>query len=161
MDMKNLRIEPYSPVQEFAIHALIRKVYDEYVAPDYPDNGNRFFYDWIAPENIAARQRERINLWTACTGQELAGMIEIRGNTYISLLFVAKEYHGRGIATRLFQTALPEMLRRDPHLEKVLVHASPYSIPVYRKMGFVAAGVMQTENGISYLPMEYQVTGDR
>lgn len=158
--MHNLRIEPYSPGQEFAIHALIRKVYDEFVAPDYPAEGNRFFYDWIAPQNIAARQRERINLWAAFAGQELVGMIEIRENTYVSLLFVAQECHGLGIATRLFKTALPEMVKRDPHLAKVLVHASPFSIPVYRKMGFVATDVMQTENGISYLPMEYKVTGD-
>ena len=43
------------------------------------------------------------------------------------------------------------------NLDKFYVHASPYSIPVYKKMGFIETGNMMEENGIKYLPMEMTI----
>jgi predicted GNAT family N-acyltransferase len=84
-------------------------------------------------------------------------MIEIRDNKYISLLFVDKEYQGKGIAKKLFEKSLKEIIRRDPKLNKFYVHASPYSIPIYKKMGFIETDDMQEENGMKYLPMEMTI----
>ena len=134
-------------------------MYDEYVSIDYSDNGNLFFYDWIQPTKIAARQESRNNLWVAYDDKRMVGMIEIRENKNISLLFVDKEYHGQGIARKLFQEALNISIERDPSLQTFYVHASPYSIPIYHKLGFVAQDEMKMEHGIKYLPMEMQLKG--
>jgi GNAT superfamily N-acetyltransferase len=155
--MTSIKITAYKEGQELIIHQLIKKVYDEFVAVDNSDEGNRFFYDWIKPSAIAGRQRKQVDIWVAFAGTELAGMIEIRDNQFISLLFVDKKYHGQGIAKRLFEKSLKEILRRDSNLDKFLVHASPYSIPVYKKMGFVETDKLQEENGIIYLPMEMKI----
>jgi GNAT superfamily N-acetyltransferase len=153
-----IRIAKYRSGEEKEIYELIKKVFDEFVAPDYCEAGNKFFNDWIQPSKIAERQHNNRNIWLAFDDKELAGMIEIRDNTYISLLFVDKKYHGRGIAKKLFQDALKEVISRVPDLEKFYVHASPFSIPVYRKMGFVETDVMQEANGIKYMPMEMTLT---
>ena len=113
-----------------------------------------FFYEWIQPEKIAERQKNQINLWVAFSNAKIIGMIEIRENKYISLLFVDKEFHGCGIAKRLFHESLKTCLQRDPSLRIFYVHASPFSIPVYSKLGFIETDKMQEENGIKYLPME-------
>jgi len=42
-------------------------------------------------------------------------------------------------------------------IERIYVHASPFSIPIYRKLGFYETDIMQEENGIRYLPMEMEV----
>jgi predicted GNAT family N-acyltransferase len=139
------------------IHQLIKKVFDEFVSIDYSEEGNRFFYEWIKPSKIAERQLKEINLWVAFIDSKLVGMIEIRDNKYISLLFVYKEYQGQGIAKKLFDKSLKEIIRRDPKLDKFYVHASPYSIPIYKKMGFTETGNIQVENGIKYLPMEMTI----
>jgi GNAT superfamily N-acetyltransferase len=155
--MNAFRIESYQSGQEIMIHQLIKKVYDEFVSIDYSDEGNRFFYEWIKPSKIAERQCNEINLWVAFIDSKLVGMIEIRDNKFISLLFVDKEYQGQGIAKKLFDKSLKEIIRRDPKLDKFYVHASPYSIPIYKKMGFIEMDNMQEENGIKYLPMEMTI----
>jgi GNAT superfamily N-acetyltransferase len=152
--MNTIRIEKYQSGQEIMIHQLIKRVFDEFVAIDYCEEGNRFFHDWIQPSKIAERQHNAINLWVALTDRKLVGMLEIRDNKYISLLFVDKEYQGKGIAKKLVAESVKEIIRRDPACEKIYVHASPFSIPVYKKMGFTEMDHMQVDNGIKYLPME-------
>ena len=140
--------------EEFEINQLIRRVYDEFVAPDYSEEGNQYFYEWIKPENIAARQKENRNILLARIGNKLAGMIETRQNCRISLLFIDKTYHKQGIARKLLDHALRNSLLKDPELKRYYVHASPYSIPVYKKLGFIEMGNVMIQNGIKYLPME-------
>ena len=148
------KFTPFQIGQEENISKLVRKVYDEYVAPDYSKEGNEFFYNWISPERIANRQKEQLNLFTASFGTELVGMIEIRENKNISLLFVDKEHQGKGIAKQLFKIALDDCLNKEESLDKFYVHASPYSIPAYQRLGFIKCGEMKEEHGIKYLPME-------
>jgi predicted GNAT family N-acyltransferase len=155
--MNTLRIEKYQSGQETMIYKLIKKVYDEFVSIDYCEEGNSFFYDWIQPSKIAERQNNQINIWVAFIDTELVGMIEIRDNKFISLLFVDKKYQGRGIAKRLFDESLKEIIQRDSNLDKFYVHASLYSIPIYKKMGFIETENMREENGIKYLPMEMTI----
>jgi predicted GNAT family N-acyltransferase len=155
--MEKIKVEKYQKGQETEIYQLIKRVYDEFVSVDYSVEGNIFFYDWIQPEKIAERQKNQINLWVVFSNSRIIGMIEIRENKYISLLFVDKEFHGCGIAKRLFHESLKTGLQRDPSLTKFFVHASPFSIPVYSKLGFIATDKMQEENGIKYLPMEMKI----
>ena len=152
-----IKIEKYQKGQEIAIYQLIKRVYDEFVAIDYCKEGNNFFYNWIQPSKIAERQLNQTNVWIAFEARELVGMIEIRDNKFISLLFVDKIYQGQGIAKRLFNESLKEIIKRDPVLDKFYVHASPYSIPIYKKMGFIATDNLREENGIKYLPMEMKI----
>jgi len=154
MDTNTLIIKKFQSGQEIMIYMLIKKVFDEFVSIDYCQDGNNFFYDWIQPSKIAERQNNQNNVWVAYIDNELVGMIEIRDNKFISLLFVEKKYHGQGIAKRLFEESLKEIIRRDVNLDKFYVHASPYSIPIYKKMGFIETDIMRCENGIKYLPME-------
>lgn len=155
--MSEIFIEPFKIGQEEEIHQLIKIVYDEFVSGDYSDSGNEFFYDWIYPSRIAERQKTQNNLLVALSNSKVVGMIEIRDNKNISLLFVNKDFHGRGIAKRLFQESLKICIQRDESLEMFYVHASPFSIPIYEKLGFVATDEMQEQFGIKYLPMEMRI----
>lgn len=155
--MEAFRIEKYQQGQETEINQLIKRVYDEFVAMDYSDEGNTFFYAWIEPSRIAERQHIQNNLFVALSESGIIGMIEIRDNKNISLLFVDKSHHGRGVAKSLFQESLKTCLQRDPELQRFFVHASPYSIPAYEKLGFKKTGEMHEEHGIKYLPMEMEL----
>lgn len=152
--MDTIKIDTYQKGQEIEIHQLIKKVYDEFVSIDYSDEGNVFFYDWIAPSRIAERQNDQINVLVALCDSQIIGMIEIRDNKNISLLFVDKQYQGQGIAKRLFQESLRICIRRDSKLDRFFVHASPFSIPIYKRLGFVETDSLQENHGITYLPME-------
>jgi len=155
--MNPIKITLFQNGQEEMIYNLIKRVYDEFVALDYSEEGNNFFYDWIKPSNITKRQINQKNIIIATIDSEIIGMIEVRENRYISLLFVEKNYHGQGIAKKLFLELLKLCKQRNPGIDKFYVHASPFSIPVYRKLGFVETDEMQEEFGIKYLPMEMMV----
>jgi GNAT superfamily N-acetyltransferase len=155
--MSTLRIEKYKSGQEIMIYQLIKKVYDEFVSIDYSEEGNRFFYDWIEPSKISERQKCQRTILTAMVNSIMVGMIEIRDNNRISLLFVDKEYHGQGIAKKLVKESLKICIQKDAKLNKFYVHASPFSIPVYKKLGFIETDNMQENNGIKYLPMEMKI----
>jgi predicted GNAT family N-acyltransferase len=155
--MDTIKIEEYQKGQEIEIHQLIKKVYDEFVSIDYSDEGNKFFYDWIESSRIAERQKDQNNLLVALMDSKIVGMIEIRDNKNISLLFVDRQYQGQGIAKRLFQRSLSICIQRDSKLDNFYVHASPFSIPIYKKLGFVETDSLREEHGIKYLPMEMKI----
>jgi GNAT superfamily N-acetyltransferase len=152
--MGSIRITPFNEGLELAVSELIRKVYDEFVAPDYSAEGNRFFYDWIEPLKIRARQMTGRNMFVAMEGESVIGVIEIRDNNRISLLFTDKDYQGIGIARSLFQESLKQCIQREPSLSKFYVHASPFSVSIYKRLGFIAVDEMQEQNGLKYVPME-------
>jgi GNAT superfamily N-acetyltransferase len=152
--MNEIAINTYHSGDEIEISQLIRQVFEEFVAHDYSEAGNNFFYDWIEPEKIALRQVDGRTIWVARDEAKMVGVIEIRDNIHISLLFVLKEYQGKGIAGRLFREALKSSLQRNSEISKCSVHASPFSIPVYERLGFHATNSMKEENGIKYMPME-------
>jgi len=154
-----VKIENFRTGQETEISNLIRNVYDEFVAPDYSVEGNKFFYDWIAADKIAERQKSGRNMLLAMIDSKIAGVIETRDNNHISLLFVDKAFHGQGIAKKLFHEVLINCKKNNPGLNKFYVHASPFSVPVYKKLGFTVTDVMQEQNGIKYLPMEMTLAG--
>lgn len=155
--MGKVEFAKYQKGEEVAIFKLIKKVYDEFVACDYSEEGNRFFYDWIDPLKMAERQKNERNIWVAKDLDEITGMIEIRDNNRISLLFVDKEYQQQGIASKLFSIALESCMKKDSELNLFYVHASPFSMPIYKRMGFVETDKMQEKMGIKFLPMEMKI----
>jgi len=155
--MNKIKITKYKNGQEVAINRLIKKVYDEFVAIDYTDEGNSFFYDWIEPSKIAERQHNQRTILLAMVGSMIIGIIEIRDNNRISLLFVDKEFQGNGIAKKLFRESLKACIQKDPNLDKFYVYASPFSIPIYKKLGFCETDIMQEKFGMKYLPMEMTI----
>lgn len=139
----------------FDINELIKKVYDEFVSIDYTEEGNKFFYNFIQAENFVDRYEKSNNIiLIAKQAGKTIGIIEIRSNNQISLLFVDKLYHGQGIARKLFDDALKRCKLRNKNIDKFYVHASPFSIPVYERLGFYKTDEMKEDFGLKYLPME-------
>jgi predicted GNAT family N-acyltransferase len=68
------------------------------------------------------------------------------------MLFVS--VRRQGIAKALMTQAISKARSLDPELSKLIVHSSPYAVPIYQKMGFRKSGSVRTENGITYIPME-------
>ena len=155
--MENFQIKSFKKGDEETIHKLVKTVYDEFVKHENTKEGNQLFYDWIAPENIAGRQKYQNNLWLAWSNDKLAGIIEIRDNKNITLLFVDRQFQGHGIASALFQTMLSECIKRETAINKFFVHASLCSVPVYKNLGFSVIHKTQKENGIYYVPMEMDI----
>ena len=155
--MSSIEIKSFEKGQETSVSRLISEVYDEFVAPGYTAEGNAFFHAFIEPASILKRHERQNNLLLAFNGGILAGMIEMRDNNHVSLLFTRKEFMGKGIARELLREGILVCLSRKASTPKIYVHASPYSIPIYERLGFQASGLLMQNNGITYLPMEMKL----
>ena len=128
---------------------LVWSVFQEYEAPDYSEDGVKEFYSSIHDEKYFSE----LCMYGAFISEKLVGIIATRSKgTHIALFFVDGKYHKKGIGKKLFQTVLMECSsgRRT-------VNASPYAIPVYRKLGFIDIDVEQVINGIRFTPMVYEI----
>ena len=93
-------------------------------------------------------------MWGYYYENEIAGVISTRDVSHISLLFVDKKYHKKGIAKALFSELLTE-LKKNPDVKKITVNSSPYAVEVYKKLGFKQTDEKQEKDGIIFIPMEF------
>ncbi|MGB7566385.1 MAG: GNAT family N-acetyltransferase [Chitinivibrionales bacterium] len=151
--MDDILIEAFEKGEEFLVSELIKTCFDEFVAPGYSSAGNNFFYAYIEPEKIIERFIHGNVLLTAKNNGKIVGVIEVRDHNHVSLLFVDKLRHGRGIAKRLMAEAVALCREKDKGLKYFEVNASPYSEKVYVKMGFKKTSDIQNVNGLKFIPM--------
>lgn len=90
---------------------------------------------------------EEYQYWTGWLDGDLAGIVALRHGTHLFHMYVARRYHGQGLARQLWQTV------RAASPGAMTVNASVYALPVYQRFGFVATGPRVEQNGIAYVPM--------
>lgn len=134
---------------------LVNSVFSEFVAVEYSEQGKNTF------ENYLKNKYEEISLdlksgdkkiWAYYEKGEILGVISTRETSHISLLFVDKKHHKKGIAKQMLNFLLEE-LKKYPNIDKITVHSSPYAVGVYEHLGFVQTGIKQEKDGIIFVPM--------
>ena len=134
---------------------LVLRVFMEFEAPEYEEEGITEFQSFIEPSTITSKMENgEFWLWGAFCQERVVGVIAIRPPLHISLMFVDKQYHRRGIARRLFETVLNYRSVIDGH-GRITVNSSPYAVEIYMRLGFQPTGTEQTVNGLRFTPMEY------
>lgn len=128
---------------------LVNKVFDEFEAPEYPQEGVRSFKNSLKDKNYLSQ----LKIYAAYDGERVIGVIATRNNaTHIALFFVDKEFQGRGIGRKLFELALA-----DNCMDFMTVNSSPYAVKIYRNLGFTPIAEEKTDGGIRYTPMVLKI----
>ena len=125
----------------------------------------RFEGDLFSPEGIKSFQNFITNetlkklfdtgqypIFVAVYCNEIVGMLSLRCKTHISLLFVDEHYHYMGVGKKLMEYACT-YIQKELDEFKVTVHASPYAVGFYHKMGFTDMADEIEEDGVRYTPM--------
>lgn len=127
---------------------LALKVFMEYEAPDYSEEGIGTFQKLMSDNDYIAEIR--------CYGafdvaeNKLAGMIATRSEgKHITLFFVDSKHHRRGIGKELMRLVV-----RDSQSGRLTVNSSPYAVKVYKKLGFSPTGPEEISDGIRFTRME-------
>ena len=142
-----MRIEKIGEKEHEKALALVLSVFMQYEAPDYSQQGIQTFRDFIHDQEAI----DRLELYGAYKYNEITGVIATRNNgDHIALFFVDSKYHRQGIGRKLFETIL-----NNSTGEKITVNASPYSVEVYKKLGFVPESDEQIADGMRFTPMTY------
>jgi GNAT superfamily N-acetyltransferase len=153
--METIVYEEMKPGEEAAVCELVERVFNEFVAPDYGQEGVEEFFRFANPPAMAERIRSGGFVLLARQEEKLVGVLEFALPDRIAMLFVALRQHG--IAKQLLARAIDKALSENPVLLKVTVHSSPYAEVAYRKMGFHRTANVKTVHGIKYIPMELPV----
>ena len=134
--------------------ALAWRVFMQFEACDYPPEGIESFQDFIT-DSILYRMflMGEYQLFAAYDNGRMVGMISLRNETHISLLFVDEKYHKRGIGRQLIQYVGNYVLCEEGH-DFVTVNAAPYAVEFYHRVGFVDTDARQFNDGIWYTPMK-------
>lgn len=90
-------------------------------------------------------------LFCAYQGRKVVGMLTLRDMEHISLLFVKKEFQGRGIGTELLDACRAYCKERG--VSDLTVNAAPTGLPFYLANGFQALAGERFEGGLRYTPM--------
>ena len=138
---------------------LVNKVFSEFVAIDYSEQGNITFQDYLKTkydEVSADLQTGHKKLWGYYQGDGIIGVIATRDKSHIALMFVDKQHHREGIARRLFDTILVDV-KGDTSISQITVNSSPYAVSIYERLGFIKTDVQQEKDGIIYIPMMYKL----
>lgn len=125
-----------------------------YEAPEYTKEGITSFRNFVRDPILKTLFIEgKYNVLAAFNNNTIVGIIGVRNETHISLLFVDSEYHKKGIARRLVEKTFERTYEKYGKRE-MTVNSSPYAVGFYHKMGFVDTDIEQTTDGIRYTPMK-------
>jgi ribosomal protein S18 acetylase RimI-like enzyme len=141
------------PGEESEVFNLVFRTFTEFIAPHYSRAGVLEFLKYIRPGSLLGRLQKEHFVLLAIAQRKIIGIIEVRGNSHISLLFVDKQFQKRGIARELLRRTLRICVKEKPDLSKITVNASPNSVRIYQRLGFRPAGSEQVKRGIRYTPM--------
>lgn len=133
---------------------LVWDVFLEFEAPDYCDEGVQEFKEFIKYDSIKDKMlQSQFNMWACYDDNKIIGVLATRPPCHISLLFVDKQYHRKGIARALFNEML-KYYKTNSGYSEITVNSSPYAAEVYHRLGFKDTNVEQTDNGICFIPMK-------
>jgi RluA family pseudouridine synthase len=155
------RCRPMAAGEAGAVAALARRVFNSCVASGVSSAGRRSFLAYARPVRILERLERGHRVLVAEMEGRLAGMIEVRDDTHIAMLFVERDAQRHGVARALIAAAFagngPESLApgRAAHGKDaaVTVNATPGSIAAYSHLGFRPAGPERDSDGLRVLPM--------
>lgn len=134
--------------------ALAWRTFMRFEANDYTQEGIESFQNFIT-DTVLHRMFliGSYQLFVACENNQVIGMISLRSQTHISLLFVDAAHHRMGIGRALIEYVC-NYIRTEEGYNKVTVNAAPYAVGFYHKLGFRDTQAEQTSEGIRYTPME-------
>ena len=158
--MENIVIRKITSNEVQSAMRLALEVFMQFEAPDYPPSGVETFKRDIVenPEYLEKARQGICPVYGAFDGNNIVALMGMRSNrTHINLVFTKKEYHRRGIARAIFQYLLKDVLEENPSLEALTLNSSPYGLPFYLSIGFVALSDEQEMNGIRFTPMKYTI----
>lgn len=133
--------------------ALAWRTFMQFEAKDYSKRGIDSFQDFITDPFLHRMFiMGAYQLFVAIQDNKIVGIISLRDETHISLLFVDAKYHRHGIGRKLIEY-LCEYVEQEEGHRKVTVNAAPYAVGFYHKLGFRDKGIEQTNDGIRFTPM--------
>jgi GNAT superfamily N-acetyltransferase len=158
------RCRPMAAGESRSVAALVRRVFNTCVAPECSIAGRRAFLAYARPVRIRERLDCGHSVLVAMIEGRLAGMIEVRGEAHIAMLFVESDAQRHGVARALIEAAFAGKRANGPDettRATITVNATPGSIAAYARLGFHATGPERDVDSLRVVPMARLRAGHR
>jgi GNAT superfamily N-acetyltransferase len=143
----NMQIKIASVTDAEAIASLAQDLARYHISQDFSLEGRQNLDDALSADAMRRYMSEGCRFHVAVADDVLQGIVAMRENRHLLLLFVAEEAQGRGLARLLWETA--ESAARAAGYDGVLtVSAAQDAMAMYEKFGFRASGEETDEHGI-------------
>jgi GNAT superfamily N-acetyltransferase len=139
--------------EEAKVYRMIIDCFNELIAPGYSDEGITEFEKYVEPNRMRERLAKGNFIIVTLRNKIIIGVIEVRSNNHIALLFVAREHQHGGVAKKLIELAISKCKQLKSGVSVIEVNSSPYAVQFYEKLGFKKIDTEQLVNGIRYTPM--------
>ena len=143
------------PIQESDVNdlsRLIERVAQSFLFPDFTEEGKQNFLNSVTGSGIIKNLNEGFEYWLAENDNQIIGIIALKNKTHLYNLFIDADFHGKGIARKLWDKAI-----HGSNVKTYTVFSSSYAVPIYEKLGFVISGDPVNDHGIYAIPMIYKV----
>lgn len=150
----SISYRPIKPGEEAGVIDFVLKIFTEFVAPQYPPEGVAEFKKFVCRDALADRLTAGDIVLLAESGYKIIGVIEIRDNNHIALLFVENSFQRKGIAKELIRRSVGVCRKHKPEIQRITVNSSPNAFTAYQKIGFRTVEDEKVVNGIRFIPME-------
>ena len=118
------------------------------IAPNVTDEGIAHFRSIASVEQLDSR-RKNGSILLVCEQQHvICGVIELRNQAHLAMLFVDPVYQKKGVGRALVSEILSYV-----SASILTVKASLPSVPAYRKYGFECDGPAEESSGLPYQKM--------
>lgn len=126
---------------------LALEVYLQCGQEDFEDEGLETFKSFMFNDELM----NELRIYGAFEGNRLTGIMGTKNEgKHISLFFINKEFHRKGIGKQLFDYS-----QCDCPANEITVNSSTYAIKFYESLGFEKTDDKQQTNGLRYTPMKF------
>ena len=158
--MSDITYRLMKPDDAAQVSALALSVFDAFIAPEYTPQGIAEFQKYAKTAALLKRVNQDHFVVIGTHDDTLAGMIEMRQNNHVSLLFVAEAFQRRGLSRVLFDHTISHVRGEGRELERVTVNSSRYGVPAFEALGFRQTGPERAVNGIVFTPMAMRLEAE-
>ena len=135
---------------------LVWEVFDEFESVDFSEEGIEEFKKFIDYNNIINKlDSKEMCMWGCFESESLTGVMAVLNSNHISLLFVKKQYHRKGIAKELINVI--KEICNSQNIKTITVNSSEYAVEIYRRLGFENTDNEKVLCGIRFIPMIYYI----
>ncbi len=147
--------------EEVEVCNLVARSFNEFIAPEFSEAGIEEFYRYVNPRALHRRWRAGYHVIVAEDEGMIVGVVEVKKRRHISMLYVEKAYHRKGIASELLNRALDYILSAAPKTKEVTVNSSKYARAFYEREGFRKTEDEKVIHGILHTPMTLLLNGKK
>jgi len=148
-----LNIREAVPGDVESISCLVSELSEKFILQELTTEGAEHLLASMTPDAIEKYICSGFKYHVAEIDKQIAGVVGIRDNSHLYHLFVAEQHQRKGIARKLWQTAMETCLSNGNPGE-FTVNSSKYALDVYVRLGFVAQSGPVVKNGVVYIPMK-------